>query len=112
MNDSVHHRQEIEREIIERASEDADYREQLLADPRAALSEYVNGAVPEDADVRVFEETPGSYYFVLPAQAAQGNGELTEDMLEAVAGGDWVELLWTSICWGDGPDTSAPDVEI
>lgn len=109
-------RHEVEQAIIDRAADDAAFRAQLVADPRGTVAEYINGPVPETADIRVFEEPQGSVYLVLPHLPVTEGAELTEDMLEAVAGGDWVELLWTSICWGDGdgpaPDTSPPAIDL
>lgn len=98
----IRQRQHIEQQLIERAAEDPAFREQLLADPRGAVAEITGTAFPQDAEVKVLEETAGSYYLVLPASAsAPAEEELSDSELEAVAGGDF-KILWTSLCDADG----------
>jgi anti-sigma B factor antagonist len=51
---------------VARACSDAEYRGQLLSDPRAALAK-AGVSVPEDIEVRVHEGTGSSLVIVLPA---------------------------------------------
>jgi len=94
-------RAKLDRQVVERAMTDADFRSSLVADPRAALEATYGITVPADADVRVFEEGGNGHYFVLPPLQSIGD-ELTEEALEAVAGGWYVNLVWSSICFGSG----------
>jgi hypothetical protein len=82
-------RSEIERTVVQRSIEDEDFRRRLLEDPKAAVERELGSALPEGVQVRVVEETPDTIYLVLPSASALGDrgGELSEEELEAVAGG-------------------------
>jgi hypothetical protein len=82
-------RSEMERRLLERSLEDNAFREQLLADPRAAVEEELGTRLPEEVRVVAVEETADTIYLVLPfvSTDAQGAGELSDRDLEAVAGG-------------------------
>ena len=93
-------RAEIERKLIQRSMEDEDFRQRLLDDPKGALEQELGTRLPDDAEVRVVEESADAIYLVLPSSASplggQG-GELSDQELEAVAGGD-------GGTWGDACD--------
>lgn len=78
-------RPEVTEMINRKLAEDPAWRQQLLADPRAALSELVGMDIPEAVRIEVHEESFTSLHVVLPAVAP--DGELSEDDLELVAGG-------------------------
>jgi Nitrile hydratase, alpha chain len=81
-------RYEIERKLIERSLQDEAFRQRLLADPQAALEEELGARLPKEVEVRAVEETADTIYLVLPnASAAGEGGELSDQELEAVAGG-------------------------
>ncbi len=84
-------RQEFEQDVIHRASEDARFRQELLADPKAAIKTAYGVEIPPDVDLQVLEETRSRFYLVLPVQSA----ELTEEELAAVAGGFGIEAFHT-----------------
>ena len=94
-------RAKLDRRVVERAMTDADFRTSLVASPRETLETTYGISVPAEADIRVFEESGNGHYFVLPPLQAVGD-ELTEEALEAVAGGWYVNLIWSSICFGSG----------
>ena len=71
----------------------------------AVRSHQIDDAVGELIRLRA-EEPSNAFYMVVPTNVAEGD-ELSDELLEAVAGGYWVELLWTSICFGNGTG-SAP----
>lgn len=95
-------RLEREQQIVTRAVEDSTFRKSLVSDPKATLAKEYGVTIPANADVRVFEESANSFYVVLPAPVAESGSELTEDQLEAVAGGWFVQLAWTLVCFGNG----------
>jgi hypothetical protein len=84
-------RAEMERRLVERSLQDDDFRSRLLADPRAAVEQELGVRLPEGMRVEAVEESTDTIYLVLPptSQAGQPTGELSDQELEAVAGGDW-----------------------
>ena len=80
-------RGKLEQQVIERASRDPQFREQLKQDPRGTVARDFGVEVPPDITVEVVEETPSRVYVVLPPVPAQSGGELTDHELEEVAGG-------------------------
>ncbi len=109
----VSKRAELWQSLVRRAIQDPDFRESLKNDPRATLEREFGISIPEEATVSVIEETPDRQYIVLPPRISE-NGELSEEELEAVAGGWHVTLCWTGVCFGSGdaPDTSPPNLQI
>lgn len=107
-------RAELWQRLVTRATEDPDFRAALKSDPRLALEDEFQISIPEDAKITVLEETPDQQYIVLPPRLVGEGGALSEEELEAVAGGWHVTLLWTGICFGDGeaPNTSAPGINL
>lgn len=82
-------RPEMERMLIQRSLEDEDFRQSLLDDPRGTVEQELGGRFPESIEVRVLEESADTIYLVLPFTEAVGEGgELSDEALEAVAGGD------------------------
>ena len=81
------------RQIITRAQEDAGFRDQLKAEPRAALAALLGIEIPSAMTVSVLEDTPTHLHIVLPADDA-----LSDEALETVAGGNFAS--WVS---GDSP---------
>lgn len=105
-------RAELWKELVNRAVADDGFRTALKTEPRATLEREFNIAIPEEANVTVLEETPDRQYIVLPPRLTGENGTLSDEELEAVAGGWHIVLIWTGICFGDGdaPDTRPPDI--
>lgn len=58
--------QDLRSQIIEKAWTDAEFKKQLLADPKAAIKEAFGLDVPSGISVEVLEETDEKYYLVLP----------------------------------------------
>ncbi|HEV8025670.1 MAG TPA: NHLP leader peptide family RiPP precursor [Candidatus Nanopelagicales bacterium] len=67
--------------VRRRAEEDPDFRERLLADPRAVIAEVRGEALPEDLEVEIIENTPNKVHLVVPA------ADLTDADTDAVAAG-------------------------
>ena len=82
-------RAEWERTIVQRSIEDEDFRQRLLDDPKGTLEQELGSGLPDGVEVRVVEESTDTIYLVLPSASALGDqgGELSDQELEAVAGG-------------------------
>ena len=89
-------RADVDAMVRDRLASDPAFREQLLADPRAALSQLVGIDLPDVVKVTVHEESLTDLHLVLPAVSSKG--ELADDELELAAGG---------ACWADSC-TSGP----
>ena len=82
--------------IIGRAWEDQAFKAKLLSDPRAAIEQASGIKLPAGVSVKVLEETEDTLYFVIPssplsAVGYNAEGELSDEALAKVAGGEWVE---------------------
>ena len=73
---------EMQKTVIEKASEDADFRAQLLSNPNEAIQQAVGVTVPEGFTIKVHEEDSTTAHLVLPP-----NNKLSSADLSAVAGG-------------------------
>jgi hypothetical protein len=71
--------------VIERAQRDDSFRQQLLDDPRAAISDELGVEIPDNLQIRVIEKDPQEVVLVLPAPTRAG--ELTDEQLAGVAAG-------------------------
>lgn len=87
-------RAEVDAAVRQRLASDPDFRSQLLADPRSALSSLLGVGIPESVAVDVHEESLAHVHLVIPA--GDGDGEISEDELEMVAGG---------VCWADDTES-------
>jgi hypothetical protein len=74
-------RAEVEATIAERIGADPDFRDALLADPRAVLSELVGFNIPESVQIVLHEESLTQIHLTIPSSQ-----ELSEADLELVAG--------------------------
>jgi hypothetical protein len=98
----VAQRLERDRRVLDRALADPDFRANLVASPHKSLSELYGVSIPENADVRVLEESDDSHFVVIPPDMSSISQELTDEQLEAVAGGWFIQLIWTTLCVGSG----------
>ncbi len=94
-------RQRLETRVVGKALKDDSYRQDLLANPRAAVEQELGVQLPADLNIRVVEmETPNTLYIVLPPQQ-QASGELSDADLESVAGGAFIPVIGAT-CRGSG----------
>ena len=91
-------RSEVEHSLIAKAWEDETFRQEFIKDPKAAYKKEIGQELPEDVQIEIIQETPGTIKVVLPLRPASlfAEDELTDEALEAVAGGVIfdVELKW------------------
>ena len=82
-------RDQISAALVERASADANFRELLVSNPGAALTELTGVPVPPGVTISIHVESPASVHFVIPPAA-----ELSDADLELVAGGLNGDTSW------------------
>jgi len=82
-------RAEMEHTLVQRSLEDESFRQKLVDDPRGTVEQELGTRLPEGIEVRVVQESAQSIYLVLPSASPLGGeeGELSDQDLEAVAGG-------------------------
>ena len=85
MADKTANLHDLELAITARAQKDTRFREQLLADPKAAIAAATGVALPEGTQVKLLQREPDTLYVILPE--AREPGELSEAELGAVTGG-------------------------
>ena len=92
-------RAQMEQRLVQRSLEDDAFRQQLLEDPTTAVEEELGTRLPQEVRVVAVEETADTIYLVLPFAStdAQEVGELSDQELEAVAGG-WEASVAASSC--------------
>ena len=79
-------RAEVDQLLRQRLSTDPDFRDALIADPRAALSDLVGITIPASVKVNVHAESLTEIHLVLPRDP-KASGELQEEDLTQVSGG-------------------------
>jgi diamine N-acetyltransferase len=82
-------REFVRDELLKKAAQDAEFRADLLRDPRSAVKAAFGMDPPEDVELLVMEETPTRLYVVLPPQkpgksAQVSLREVTETSVRAV----------------------------
>jgi hypothetical protein len=80
-------RQEIETALVNRAATDQDFKTELTANPKKAIGETYGLRFGDNVRVVVHQESPDELHLVLPVQFRLSEGELSDQHLEAVAGG-------------------------
>ncbi len=75
----------IEDVIRELAASDPKYRESLLADPKDVIQRHTGQKL--DGEVKVIEETANVIYLTIPPKSPEAGDELSDELLEKVAGG-------------------------
>lgn len=78
---------QIEKQIIEKAMKDLNFRNALKKDPHSTIEEEIGIKLPEGFSISVMEESANQFYIVLPPEQDKVNDELTMEELTEVAGG-------------------------
>jgi hypothetical protein len=93
-------RRDVELQLIEKAWKDDAFRQALLTDPQGVVESELGGKLPAGIQVKVLAESADTFYLVLPANRDRAPaGQLTDQQLEAVAGG-WTETKCGGTCGG------------
>ena len=62
-------------DIIRRAWRDIEFKQQLLANPRAVLERELGVALPSGVQIYVHEQTPTEVHLILPPPPEQDEAE-------------------------------------
>ena len=73
---------EAEKLLIEKATNDGEFRARLLENPRSAIEEVFGVNLPEGLSVKVHEQSDSEVHLVLPPDP-----RLSEKDLELISGG-------------------------
>ena len=77
---------EMKARILARATEDDQFRAELVRDPKAVISSELGVLIPENFAIQVHEDNATTAHMVLPL-----SDRLTEEDLAQVAGGNWAQ---------------------
>ena len=99
ISQAISQRAELEQKLIEKAWKDETFKQELIGNPKAVISQESGLQIPENLEIEVLQETANKAYFVLPEAPAQvgTDRELSEADLETVAGGINVCVFVTSV---------------
>lgn len=61
----------LKTQIIQKAWEDASFKQELLADPKKAIEASFGIVVPSDIELVAVEETTSKFYLVIPPNPAE-----------------------------------------
>ncbi len=78
---------EMLKQIVDKSALDADFRQQLLADPKSTICEELGITMPESMNIKIHESDMQTVHIALPPDP-----HITEEQLEAVSAG-------LSCCW-------------
>ncbi len=83
--------QKLFQTIAEKASEDIDLKESLLANPKAAIENFTGEELnlPEGKNIKVFDQSDATtlYINIPPSSEVEDDLELTEEQLDIISGG-------------------------
>jgi hypothetical protein len=80
-------RRDLQNELIRKAMTDNAFKQELINDPKSTISKFIGGNLPADVKITVVQETPDTYYLVLPAAPPAGT-TFSDEHLEKFASFD------------------------
>ena len=75
----------LRQQLIEKATADREFRNQLMADPKTAIKAETGLTVPSEFKVEVHQDTATTGHLILPPSAELGEA----DLAQAAGGIDW-----------------------
>ncbi len=80
--------QKLLQTLIARSWEDENFKQELIANPVSVIEKITGKSISNDKKVFVIDQSNSDHVYInIPAKSNLDDLELTEDQLEAVAGG-------------------------
>nr|WP_294924930.1 NHLP leader peptide family RiPP precursor [uncultured Flavobacterium sp.] len=101
--------QKLYAQVVQKAWDDAAFKNELIADPVAAIEKFIGKKLdlPEGKTLVVRDQTDESAVYInIPAAKQSTDAQLSEEQLEAVAGGVGNIAIWppiTTLPWLPSP---------
>ena len=73
---------EMLQQIVDKSAIDADFRQQLLADPKETISNELGITIPDSMNIQIHQSDMQTVHVALPPDP-----NITEEQLEAVSAG-------------------------
>jgi hypothetical protein len=89
-------RGEIQDLLTKFSKSNPTYRQALVNNPKAVVEGQMGGKLPPGVNVKAVEETPNTIYVIVPHVAKAGD-ELSDNDLEAVAGGKAIGAIGNAL---------------
>lgn len=70
------------KQIVEKSALDADFRQNLLTDPKTTISQELGITIPDSMEIKVHESDMQTVHLALPPDP-----HITEEQLEAISAG-------------------------
>ena len=99
ISQAMNTRFEFEQKLIQQAWEDENFKQELLSNPKAVFAKESGEKLPSDLEIEAIQETPNKVYLVLPnnPDSTATEGELSDEALEAVAGGVRIDVFGINV---------------
>jgi hypothetical protein len=90
----VRGRRELESQLIRKAWKDAEFRSQIVLDPKGTFENYLGRSLPDEVRIFVHEEDSNTIHFSIPETPTDLEA-LSEEQLERISGGKpaWAQML-------------------
>ncbi|UKO95910.1 NHLP leader peptide family RiPP precursor [Nostoc sp. UHCC 0870] len=85
--------EDFKNRLIAKAMEDSAYKKRLLTNAKAVVEEELGTSLPSDLSIQAVQQSPKQLYLLLPPEIDENmnDGELSEQELEAIAGGGYLD---------------------